>query len=80
MLIDSSEFKVFGEGEWKVRKHGASKRRTWRETHIALDYETRNIIGFTNTSSHTHDNTQLKPLLEQVVYHNEYKVAMELKS
>lgn len=74
MLIDSSGFKVFGEGEWKVREHGTSKRRTWRETHIALDYETRNIIGFTNTSFHTHNNTQLKPLLEQVVYHNGCKV------
>lgn len=74
MLIDSSGFKVFGEGEWKVRKHGASKRRTWRETHIALDYDTRDIIGFTNTSARTHDNTQLKPLLKQVVTEHGYKV------
>lgn len=74
MLIDSSGFKVFGEGEWKVRKHGASKRRTWRETHIALDYETRDIIDFINTPAHTHDNTQLKPLLKKVVHRNGYKV------
>ena len=74
MLIDSSGFKVFGEGEWKVRKHGKDKRRTWRETHIALDYNARDIIGFTNTSAHTHDNTQLKPLLKQVVQDNKYKV------
>lgn len=66
MLIDSSGFKVFGEGEWKVKKHGADKHRTWRETHIALDYETRDIIGLINTAAHIHDNTQLKPLLEQV--------------
>ena len=74
MLIDSSGFKVFGEGEWKVRKHGANKRRTWRETHIALDYATRDVIGFTNTSAHTHDNTQLKPLLKQVIHCGGYKV------
>lgn len=74
MLIDSSGFKVFGEGEWKVRKHGASRRRTWRETHIALDHDTRDIIGFTNTPAHIHGNTQLKSLLEQVVRHNGYKV------
>ena len=65
LLIDSSGFKVFGEGEWKVRKHGASKRRTWRETHIIINHETRDIVGFTNTAARTHDNTQLKPLLEQ---------------
>ena len=74
MLIDSSGFKVFGEGEWKVRKHGANKRRTWRETHIALDYATRDVIGLTNTSAHTHDNTQLKPLLQQVICQGGYKV------
>lgn len=66
LLIDSSGFKVFGEGEWKVRKHGASKRRTWRETHVVINHETRDIMGFTNTVAHTYDNTQLKPLLEQV--------------
>lgn len=74
MLIDSSGFKVFGEGEWKVRKHGKDKRRTWRETHIALDYDTRDILGFTNTSAHTHDNTQLRSLLKQVVQDNKCKV------
>ena len=66
MLVDSSGFKVYGEGEWKVRKHGYSYRRTWRETHIAVDFETRAILNLTNTSAHTHDNTQLIPLLEQV--------------
>jgi hypothetical protein len=30
IVIDSTGLKVFGEGEWKTRKHGASKRRTWR--------------------------------------------------
>lgn len=66
LLIDSSGFKVFGEGEWMVRKHGSTYQRTWREAHIAVDYETRDIIGFTNTTAHVHDNTQLRPLLNQV--------------
>ena len=66
MLIDSSGFKVFGEGEWMVRKHGASYGRTWRETHIAVDYDTRDIVGLINTTAHVHDNTQLKPLLKLV--------------
>ena len=29
IVIDSTGLKVFGEGEWKVRQHGKSKRRTW---------------------------------------------------
>lgn len=28
LVFDSSGLKVYGEGEWKVRQHGASKRRT----------------------------------------------------
>lgn len=73
MLIDSSGFKVFGEGEWMVRKHGATYRRTWRETHIAINHATRDIVGLVNTTAHVHDNTQLKPLLTQVQA-NDYKV------
>ena len=65
MLVDSSGFKVFGEGEWKVRKHGASYRRTWRETHISLDFESRDIIGLINTTAHVYDNTQLRPLIRE---------------
>ena len=36
-ILDSTGLKVFGEGEWKVRKHGYSKRRTWVKMHISID-------------------------------------------
>ena len=29
IVMDSTGLKIFGEGEWKVRTHGKSKRRTW---------------------------------------------------
>ena len=35
IVIDSTGLKVYGEGEWKVRQHGVSKRRTWRKVHLA---------------------------------------------
>jgi len=28
IVVDSTGLKVYGEGEWKTRKHGISKRRT----------------------------------------------------
>ena len=31
LVLDSTGLKVFGEGEWKVRQHGYTKRRTWRK-------------------------------------------------
>ena len=36
-LLDSTGLKVYGEGEWKVRQHGISKRRTWVKMHISVD-------------------------------------------
>jgi hypothetical protein len=35
VVVDSTGLKVFGEGEWKTRQHGISKRRTWRKIHLA---------------------------------------------
>ncbi len=37
LLIDSTGLKVFGEGEWKVKKHGKERRRIWRKLHPAVD-------------------------------------------
>ena len=37
VVMDSSGLKVFGDGEWKVRQHGWSKRRTWRKMHLSVD-------------------------------------------
>jgi hypothetical protein len=43
--IDSTGLKVYGEGEWKVRKHGWSKHRTWRKLHICIDLNTQEILS-----------------------------------
>ena len=44
IIFDSTGLKVHGEGEWKVKVHGKSKRRTWRKFHIGIDAETQDII------------------------------------
>jgi hypothetical protein len=36
-ILDSSGLKLYGEGEWKVKKHGWSKHRSWRKVHIDID-------------------------------------------
>ena len=51
IVFDSTGLKVFGEGEWKVRKHGASKRRTWRKLHIGIDPDSQEIIVGTLTKN-----------------------------
>ena len=42
-MFDSTGLKVYGEGEWKVRKHGASKRRIWRKIHLAVCPDSHDI-------------------------------------
>lgn len=44
IVFDSTGLKVYGEGEWKVRQHGTSKRRTWKKLHIGMDPSSGEII------------------------------------
>lgn len=55
LAFDSTGLKVFGEGEWKVRMHGASKRRLWRKLHLAVDTETLLISGASLTKNSVDD-------------------------
>lgn len=66
IVIDSTGLKVYGEGEWKVRKHGWSKRRTWRKLHLGCDPKTGFVHCHILTDNATDDASQLKPLLGQV--------------
>ncbi len=43
LILDGTGLKVYGEGEWKVRQHGHSKRRTRIKLHLAIDPETHEI-------------------------------------
>jgi hypothetical protein len=51
LLIDSTGIKVEGEGEWKARKHGGTKRRVWRKIHLGIDEQTLEIRAVEVTSS-----------------------------
>lgn len=66
VVVDASGVKVFGEGEWKVRQHGWTKRRTWRKMHLGVDEATGEIVAQVMTSSSTSDKEMLPTLLSQV--------------
>jgi hypothetical protein len=66
VVIDSTGLKLFGEGEWKVRQHGYSKRRTWRKLHLGIDEATGEIVAAALTESKVADGTMLPELLDQV--------------
>jgi len=56
IVIDSTGLKVYGEGEWKVRKHGVSKRRTWKKVHLAVCPDTNEILFSLMTDNSTADS------------------------
>ena len=66
VVLDSSGLKVYGEGEWKVRQHGASKRRTWRKLHLALDPASGEIQAAMLTDNGVADAEMVGPLLDQI--------------
>lgn len=66
IVVDSTGAKVYGEGEWKVRQHGWSKRRTWKKLHIGVDEKTGDILLGEATGNGTADCQMLKPLLSQL--------------
>ncbi len=65
VVVDSTGLKVFGEGEWKMRTHGKSKRRTWRKLHLAVNPETQEIVAEVLTENSGADADQVDELLDQ---------------
>ncbi len=66
LTIDATGFKVYGEGEWKVKKHGTDgRRRVWRKLHIAVDTSTHEIIAAELSLSTVTDGEVLPNLLKQ---------------
>jgi len=66
VVIDSTGLKVFGEGEWKVKKQGASKRRTWRKLHLGVDEATGEIVAVVTTEASVADGSAFPEVLAQV--------------
>jgi hypothetical protein len=66
VVVDSTGLKVFGEGEWKMRKHGKSKRRTWRKLHLTVNGQTQEIEAEVLTENSGHDADQVDDMLDQI--------------
>lgn len=66
LVVDSTGVKVYGEGEWKVRQHGYSKRRTWRKVHLALEANTGQVRAALMTHQDVADGDALTELLDQI--------------
>jgi IS5 family transposase len=66
LVVDSTGVKIYGEGEWKVRRYGPSKRRTWRKLHLGVDEATAEVAAAAVTTNACGDGQALPALLSQV--------------
>jgi Transposase DDE domain len=65
-VLDSTGLKVFGEGEWKVRQHGYTKRRTWRKLHLSVDSGSQEIQSVVLSEAGMDDGGAVPELLDQI--------------
>lgn len=66
VVIDATGIKIYGEGEWKTRQHGVSKRRTWRKLHLAVDEATGEILAAEVSLNDKKDSQLLEGLLDAI--------------
>ena len=66
LVVDSTGLKLYGEGEWKVRKHGADKRRTWLKVHLGINEASHDIKAVVLTTNDVHDSEALPMIVEQI--------------
>ena len=66
IVMDSSGLKIYGEGEWKVRTHGKSKRRTWRKLHVGVDPDSGEIQAAVLTENSVSDDEMAETLFQQI--------------
>ena len=65
VVIDATGLKVYGEGEWTVRQPGASRRRTWRKRHLAVDADSHEVAAAAWTAAFVGDAEVLPDLRAQ---------------
>lgn len=63
IVMDSTGLKIYGEGEWKVRQHGYSKRRTWRKLHLSVNADNHDIEAIVLSEASVDDAEAGKQLL-----------------
>ena len=66
LLVDSTDIKMLGEGEWKTKKHGVYYRCQWRMVHLGINASTLEVRALEVTDNATGDAPMLPCLLDQI--------------
>lgn len=63
IVLDTTGLKVYGAGEWRVKKYGG--KRGWRKLHLALEPKSGKLVLAEITGEHTHDTQFLEKALRR---------------
>lgn len=63
LVVDATGLKLYGEGEWKVRQHGYTKRRTWLKLHLGVEAHTSELRAVGLSTNDVTDGEMLPDLL-----------------
>ncbi len=66
VVVDATGLKVYGSGEWHVRKHRSGRQRTWRKFHLGTNETMKEIMAVEVATSRVHDSRPLPRLLSQI--------------
>ena len=66
ILIDSTGFRIYGEGEWQRKKHKKDKQRDWVKLHIAIDEKEQKILSMDVSGGRGYDANYLEPLIDNI--------------
>lgn len=66
LMVDSTGYKIRGEGEWKIDKHGEGERAIFVKVHYAVDHKGEQILGLRVTISTRGDNLETPAVLAEV--------------
>jgi len=66
LLVDSTGYKIYDEGEWLDQKHGIRSRRRWRKLHLGMDAVTHEIVAVELTPDDVGDVSEIPDLLDQI--------------
>jgi len=66
ILIDSTGLKIYGEGEWKVRRYSWDRRRLWRKLHLAVNDKSHTVEAFELTELGKQDCEGMTMLIDKI--------------
>lgn len=65
LVVDSTGLKLYGDGEWKVKKHGTLKHRRWRKMHLILESGTLLVREVATSGQYASDSKEFVKLLRE---------------